>query len=126
MMPVPDPCGIHDLGRRAEEAAYRYLTGQGLQLLERNFRHRRGEIDLIMREKTCIVFVEVRYRSSPRYGSALESVDRRKQEKLVAVAQYYLQTHAQAAKQSARFDVISIEPGARDASITWIKDAFRT
>jgi putative endonuclease len=125
MRPVPESRGVHKIGRRAEEAAYRYLASQGLTLLERNFRHRRGEIDLIMREKTCIVFVEVRYRSSPRYGSALESVDRRKQEKLVMTAQHYLQTHARAAQQTARFDVISIEPGAQDPSITWIKDAFR-
>lgn len=124
MTAVSDPPGAHDLGRRAEEAACRYLTARGLTLLERNFRHRRGEIDLIMREKTCIVFVEVRFRSDPRFGSALESVDRRKQEKLVATALYYLQTHAQAAKQSARFDVISIEPGAQHTSIEWIKDAF--
>lgn len=125
MMPASDARDARDLGRRAEEAAFRFLTARGLTLLERNFRHRRGEIDLIMREKTCIVFIEVRYRSSPRFGSALESVDRRKQEKLVMTAQHYLQTHARLAQQTARFDVISIEPGMQDSSITWIRDAFR-
>jgi putative endonuclease len=125
MMPVTDARSVHDLGRTSEEAACRYLTARGLTLLERNYRSRRGEIDLIMLEKTCIVFIEVRFRSSPRYGSALESVDRRKQEKLIAAAQQYLQVHTPAAKQTARFDVITIEPDARDATITWIKDAFR-
>lgn len=114
----------HALGRRAEEAACRFLLGRGLSLLERNYRHRRGEIDLIMQEKTCIVFVEVRCRSSARYGSALESVDRRKQEKLIAAAQHYLQTHARAAKHSARFDVISVTPDGREADIEWVRDAF--
>ncbi|MCC6302430.1 MAG: YraN family protein [Gammaproteobacteria bacterium] len=112
------------LGHRAEEAACRFLLDRGLSLLERNYRHRRGEIDLIMQEKTCIVFVEVRCRSSARYGSALESVDRRKQEKLIAAAQHYLQTHARAAKYSARFDVISVTPDARATDIAWVKDAF--
>lgn len=124
-MSALNPSGAHDLGRLAEEAACRYLTNHGLTLLERNFRHRRGEIDLIMLEKTCIVFIEVRYRSNPRFGGALESVDRRKQEKLVATAQHYLQTHEQAAKRSARFDVISVGQGMQHPQIEWIKDAFR-
>lgn len=114
----------HALGRMAEETACRFLLSRGLTLLERNFRHRHLEIDLIMQEKTCIVFVEVRCRSSSRFGSALESVDRRKQEKLIAAAQHYLLSHARAAKHSARFDVISVTPDAREADIEWIRDAF--
>jgi len=114
----------HALGRMAEEAACRFLLSRGLTLLERNFRHRQLEIDLIMLEKTCIVFVEVRCRSSARYGSALESVDRRKQEKLIVAAQHYLQTRARAAKHSARFDVISVTPDTHEANIEWIRDAF--
>lgn len=114
----------HALGRMAEEAACRFLLGHGLTLLERNFRYRQLEIDLIMQEKTCIVFVEVRCRSSARYGSALESVDRRKQERLIAAAQHYLQTRARAAKHSARFDVISVTPDVHEANIEWIRDAF--
>lgn len=124
-MSALNPSGARELGRLAEEAACRYLTGHGLTLLERNFRRRRGEIDLIMQEKTCTVFIEVRYRSNPHYGGALESVDRKKQEKLIATAQHYLQTHAQAAKRSARFDVISVGPGMQNLQIEWIKDAFR-
>lgn len=112
-------------GRQAEAAACRYLVAHGLTLLERNFHHRRGEIDLIMREKSCIVFVEVRYRSDLRFGGGLASVDRKKQGKLIATALYYLQTHAEAAKQTARFDVISIEPGMPEPAITWVRDAFR-
>jgi putative endonuclease len=109
-------------GRQAEDAACRYLTARGLTLLARNFRCRRGEIDLVMQEQDCVVFVEVRCRSNPRFGGALESVDWRKREKLATTAQYYLQTHVRAAQLSARFDVIAVTiPGAR---IEWIKDAF--
>ncbi|MGE0370535.1 MAG: YraN family protein [Gammaproteobacteria bacterium] len=124
MRPASDRSDARTLGRRAEEAACRFLLDRGLTLLERNYRHRRGEIDLIMLEKTCIVFVEVRCRSGVRYGSALESVDRRKQEKLIVAAQHYLQTHAHAAKRSARFDVISVVPDGEHAAIQWVKDAF--
>ena len=110
------------IGRQAEDAACRHLIAHGLTLLARNFRCRRGEIDLIMQERACVVFVEVRCRNNPRFGGALESVDWRKREKLAATAQYYLQTHAAAAQLSARFDVIAVTgPGAR---IEWIKDAF--
>lgn len=109
-------------GQEAEEHACRYLQQQGLQLIERNYRCRQGEIDLIMRDKQGTVFVEVRYRSNPNFGGGAESVDQRKQHKLIAAAAHYLQQHHTLAQQPARFDVIAIAPGA----LEWIRDAFQT
>ena len=109
-------------GKDAEDRACRYLQARGLQLLQRNYHSRRGEIDLVLQDKDSLVFVEVRYRSDPRFGSALESVNRRKQSRLIACAQHYMQTHPDTSQQPCRFDVISIMgPGAL---IEWIPNAF--
>lgn len=114
-------------GRLAEDAARRFLEQRGLRLLARNYHCRRGEIDLIMKDSDCIVFVEVRYRSSARFGSAAESVDRRKQACLVAAARHYLHRHQRTADAPCRFDVISITraPCAVNMPLDWIKDAFQ-
>ena len=108
-------------GQAAEAQACRHLQQHGLELIERNYRCRQGEIDLIMRAGKCTVFVEVRYRSNPSFGGAAASVDPRKQGKLIAAASHYLQHHPNLAQQPARFDVIAIAPGALD----WIRDAFQ-
>ncbi len=113
-------------GQQAEELACHYLQTQGLQLVERNYRCTHGEIDLIMRDAQSIVFVEVRYRTSQRFGGGVESVDRRKQAKLVATALHYLQHNKKAARQPSRFDVVAIAPGLEQDQLCWIKDAFQT
>lgn len=112
-------------GKQAEDAACRYLQSQGLTLIERNFLCRRGEIDLIMKQADTTVFVEVRYRRNSRYGSAAESVDWRKQEKLLAAAEYYLQHHPKAAKGACRFDVVALTMQNQQQKIDWIVDAFQ-
>ncbi|SHE97804.1 putative endonuclease [Microbulbifer donghaiensis] len=107
-----------------EEAAARYLQAAGLTLIERNYHSRRGEIDLIARDGDTVVFAEVRYRRSDRYGTASATVDGRKQQKLLATAYSYLQ-HKKL-DCPCRFDVIAID-GARDGEgqkIQWIKNAF--
>lgn len=111
-------------GRDAESLACRYLQTQGLKLIERNYQRRPGEIDLIMMDASSLVFVEVRYRRHARFGSGAESVDRRKQARITACAQLYLQAHPEMAVRPCRFDVISIggEPG--DPAMEWIQDAF--
>ena len=109
-------------GKDAEDRACHYLQAQGLQLLQRNYRSKRGEIDLILQDKDSLVFVEVRYRNNPRFGSAAESVDRRKQSRLIACAQYFMQTHPDSCQQPCRFDVISITGST--AAIEWIANAF--
>ena len=109
-------------GKDAEDRACHYLQAQGLQLLRRNYRSKRGEIDLILQDKDSLVFVEVRYRRHPGFGSAAESVDRHKQSRLIACAQYFLQTHPDTGQQPCRFDVISIT-GTAD-TLEWIPNAF--
>ncbi len=111
-------------GQAAEDMAWNYLREAGLIPITRNYRSPFGEIDLIMQDQHNLVFVEVRFRRSARFGSAAETVDRRKQRKLVATAQHYLQHNARAARHAARFDVISIMPAGGDYQIEWIKDAF--
>lgn len=111
-------------GAHAEDQACRYLQRHGLRLIERNYRSRRGEIDLIMRDADNLVFVEVRYRRQHRYGSGLESVDRRKQQRIIACAAYYLHSHPQAASLAARFDVVALTPDNGSLRIDWIRNAF--
>jgi len=109
-------------GKDAETRAWHYLQARGLQLLQRNYRSKRGEIDLVMQDTDSLVFVEVRYRRQSQFGSALESVDRRKQARLIACARHYIQTYPEAASQPCRFDVVSISgsPG----EIEWVRNAF--
>ncbi len=110
------------LGFAAEEHAKDYLISQGLAWLESNYRCRVGEIDLIMRDKTHVVFIEVRARASNRYGSPLESITLGKRRKLLKTALLYLQTKKLIDKYPCRFDVLSIE--GEPNKIIWIKNAF--
>ena len=113
-------------GTAAEQLACRHLQAQGLLLVERNFHSRHGEIDLIMNDRDCVAFIEVRYRRDSRYGSAAETVDRRKQAKLLACARYYLQQHPRCAGRPCRFDVVAVSGSAGQPEIEWIRDAFRS
>lgn len=112
-------------GREAEEVACNFLLKRGAHLLERNYRCRSGEIDLIMRDAGTLLFIEVRYRRDARFGSGAESVDRRKQNRLITAAQHYLQVHPEAARYPARFDVISIGTAEMETDVEWIRDAFQ-
>lgn len=103
-----------------EESAACHLQRAGLKIEARNYRSRHGEIDLIARDGDTLVFVEVRYRRSSRYGSASATVDARKQRKLLATADSYLQRHR--LDCPCRFDVVGIEGDAQN--IQWIKNAF--
>lgn len=114
----------HARGRAAEQLASDYLVNKGLELLARNVRSRRGEIDLVMRDRSSLVFVEVRYRRSKRFGTAAETVTKNKQQRLVSAAQHYIQLHDPAGRLACRFDVIALhdEPGM---DIEWIQNAFQ-
>ncbi len=112
-------------GQLAENLACDYLQQQGLNLIERNYHCRAGEIDLIMQHADSIVFVEVRYRSNKNFGSGADSVDFRKQKKLITTAEHYLQKNHARAQQPARFDVVSISRDNEQTPINWIQDAFQ-
>lgn len=108
-------------GGLAEATAERYLAQKGLMFIQRNFRTKMGEIDLIMQDKDTLVFVEVRYRKNASFGGAIASVDRRKQMKLIRTAQYYLAWHEKYAKMPCRFDIVGVSELEK---IEWIKNAF--
>uniref|UniRef100_E6QUB7 Putative endonuclease n=1 Tax=mine drainage metagenome TaxID=410659 RepID=E6QUB7_9ZZZZ len=107
-------------GAQAESRAADYLIEQGLTLVERNFRCRGGEIDLIMRDGAYLVFIEVRQRTHSRFGGALESIDARKQRKLMTAAQLYLARYTRL--PPCRFDVVLIE--GKTAALQWLRNAF--
>jgi|TARA_B110000879_G_scaffold184166_1_gene243574 putative endonuclease len=116
-------------GADAEQLAQNYLQQQGLQLLAKNFRTSRGEIDLIMRDNAHLVFVEVRFRQSSAYGSAEESITPQKCQRLTAAALAYMQSHKVTNKLSARFDAVAISPpqikSQTGFSINWIKNILQ-
>lgn len=107
-------------GSAAEDLALRLLQARGLVLVERNFRCRLGEIDLVMRDGQATVFVEVRFRADGRHGSAAETVSRAKQQRLAAAARFYLQRRPAAARGPCRFDVVAIT----GTELEWLRGAF--
>ncbi len=106
------------IGNEAEQKALSFLEAKGLSLVEKNFSCRLGEIDLIMKDETCLIFVEVRKRTNPLYGSGAETVTPAKQRKIIKTAQFFLLNHA-IGDYDCRFDVISI-----NEDVDWIKHAF--
>ncbi|ALU91765.1 YraN family protein [Herbaspirillum rubrisubalbicans] len=105
-------------GDAAEDQALAYLQRQGLTLVERNFRCKGGEIDLILREGATVVFVEVRARASAAYGGAAASITPAKQRRLLLAAQVWLQ--GQPGLPPCRFDVIALEGG----QMQWLRNAI--
>ena len=97
-------------GRRGEEIAARWLRDHGYRILERNYRRRFGEVDIIARHGDTLVFIEVKSRGSSRFGAPLDSITPEKQRRLIMIAQDYLCRHG-GIEQSCRFDVLAIETG---------------
>lgn len=95
-----------ELGRQGESMAVKLLQEKGLSVLETNFRCRLGEIDIIARDSRTLVFVEVRSRTGSAFGLPQETVNYRKQRKLVQLAQFYLMSLKNL--PPVRFDVIAI------------------
>ena len=113
-------------GREAEQQALKFLRANGLVPVAKNFRCRFGEVDHVMLSDNCLVFVEVRYRTSSRFVSAACSVDRHKQKKLVHTAASFLSQHPQYRNHNVRFDVLAFDKAPeRQCELQWIKDAFR-
>lgn len=107
-------------GARKEEAACKYLEKQGVQIKERNFRCRQGEIDVIGYDGNYLVAFEVKYRKDVSMGSAAEAVGYGKQRKICSVFDYYRMIHRCPGNQPVRFDIIAMDGD----HIRWIKNAF--
>lgn len=111
---------MKDRGSAAEDAAAAFLAGRGLELLERNYRCRFGEIDLVLRDGPTLVFVEVRYRGNAAFGGAAESITASKREKLLRTARHYMAAHRRF--PACRFDAVLLN-GDRP-EIEWVMNAF--
>lgn len=107
-------------GAAAERAARKHLERNGLRCVDSNYRCRWGEIDLVMRDRDTLVFVEVRYRGSDRFGGPAASIDAAKRERLLRAAADYLGRMG-GPQPAARFDVVALGPNER---IEWIESAF--
>ena len=110
-------------GAAAEDAAERHLSAAGCRVLARNARYREGELDLVVRERDVVVFVEVRLRADERFGGALASVDAFKQKRIARAAQRWLAEHHGERWPACRFDVVTVDG---NGTIDWIRDAFAT
>lgn len=119
--PKADPASR---GKWAESVAEDFLRGKGLESLQANYRCPHGELDLVMRDGSTLVFVEVRYRQSVNYGSGADSVTGSKQQRMIASAQHYLQHTNASGELPCRFDVVAISKKPDKPEIDWIKDAF--
>lgn len=106
-------------GAQAEQVAAQFLQKNGLRLIQRNFRCRFGEIDLILRDGETLIFAEVRQRSRGDFGGAAASIDAHKQRRLILTAQHYLASLPHI--PPCRFDAVLLD--AAD-NVEWVKNAF--
>jgi putative endonuclease len=106
-------------GARAEDLCAAVLRAAGLRIVERNWRCRHGEIDLIAEERGTVVFAEVRMRASAAFGGAAESVTAAKRGRIIAAARLYLARRPEA---PCRFDVLLVD--GEPSQVRWIRDAF--
>lgn len=108
------------IGAQKEQLAADFLRRHGYRIVDRNYRCRQGEIDLIAKESGYLVFVEVKYRSGNRFGAPAEAVDFRKQKRICYAAGHYLMSRNVPSNQPVRFDVVAIT----EKRISVIQDAF--
>lgn len=117
--------GRHSRGQEAEHQACTFLEAQGLNILERNYRCRQGEIDIIATSQDTVIFVEVRFRKNAQFGSGAESVTRSKQQKLLMAARSYLVRRLKR-EPPCRFDVLEASSrGDGSLQFNWLQNAFQ-
>ncbi|MBI2122689.1 MAG: YraN family protein [Armatimonadetes bacterium] len=114
-----------ELGAIGEEAAVKLLLRSGYKIRHRNFRCPFGELDLVAEERGTLVFIEVKTRTTSKFGGPLEAVSPAKQRRLVRLATYYLKGRRML-DRPCRFDAVSVvvTPAGRDQSIELIRNAF--
>ena len=112
-------------GMHYEDRAQRYLQQRGLRLVEKNFRSRFGEIDLIMTDADALCFIEVKYRQSLSHVGAAMTIPPSKRRKMIKTAHFYLCRHRRHGQRPARFDALLIQRDRNgDDEFEWIKNAF--
>jgi putative endonuclease len=112
------------VGRTGEDAAVQYLLQRGYYILERNYRCRFGEIDLVARDGDTLTFIEVKTRRSRTFGPAAAAVTHTKQRHLIKASQMYMVQHGKR-EVLCRFDVVTIDMDGQESRIELIKDAFQ-
>ena len=108
-------------GDQGESEAQRFLEQKGLALIQKNYRCKQGEIDLIMQDGTYTVFVEVRLRHNPDYGHSIETITKTKQRRVKQAATCYLLEKKLYDQVDCRFDAVGIGP---NNAISWVPNAF--
>lgn len=112
------------VGKEYEKKACAYLEEKGFRIMEKNFRCRQGEIDIIGSHEGYLVFVEVKYRATEYSGGAAEAVTSAKQKRICRTADYYRYKHGIGEDRAVRYDVVAIQGMGEDLRIAWVKNAF--
>lgn len=116
------------IGALAEKLAQEYITKLGMNIIDKNFRTKFGEIDIIAKDQEEYVFIEVRSKSYTNFGLPEETISKKKQEKIINMAKWYLKSKQVTNSISCRFDVIAIvftiKDGCLQPKINYIKNAF--
>ncbi len=111
-------------GTDKENLACRYLEENNACILDKNFRCRQGEIDIIAKDGRFLCFIEVKYRQNDKYGYAQEAVNRQKRQKICKVSKFYLYSKYKSYDLPVRYDVIAISQTDDILVFNWIKNAF--
>ena len=109
-------------GKEAEEVAADFLHNKGWKILQKNFRMRSAELDLVGLDNETLVFVEVKQRSTPGAGLPEEAVDSRKIAKLYQAASFFLKRNPQHARRDCRFDVIAVDGTGPERQLRHLTD----
>lgn len=112
-----------NIGRKGEDVAAKYLETRGYKIVDKNFRTRFGEIDIVARDKGSIVFIEVKSRTGTGYGIPASAVTPKKQRQISRVALLYIAEH-NLGDSPARFDVVSVLFTGSNSRVELITDAF--
>ncbi|KGJ91227.1 YraN family protein [Colwellia psychrerythraea] len=114
-----------DIGKITEQLAEQYLTKQGLNLIDKNYHCRQGEVDLIMLDGDTYVFIEVKYRKNKAFGGAIAAIPASKQQKVKHCVTFYLhQVGLNEYNTPCRIDVVALEGDIANPQVTWLKNAF--
>ena len=111
------------LGKAGEDFTCDYLKKHGVKVLARNYRAKKGEIDIVAQDGADLIFIEVKTRSSDLYGTAGQAVTYRKQQMIIKTAQWYIMQN-NVKEFNVRFDVAEVSASGKDMSVNYIKNAF--